>query len=314
MLLKKTFFLIFVTANFIFAQDKFRFKAPRPLLNIAHSEYAMQPKWSPDGKQIAFTASSYQGLFVYTPSKHSLQKISAAPSAGFDFSWSPDSKTLAARVSRYEKGFRLNAIKIFNLQNNKTELLTKFRPGTMGTPRWASDNYQVYFSSKNKWQFVATKNEPLPVKNSAAYFAENSHIVITEGNSQDKIIRTIPGLDIINLVSAPDKSKFVFEAMNGNMYVIGADGSNLLNLGPGDGPAWSPNSKNIVYSITEDDGHEFTKSDLFIISADGRFKQNITESPELELHPDWSPDGKSIIYDDYRDGILYILFIKDKEQ
>lgn len=307
-LIKSALLLLF-TLNFVFAQSIFQFRKPAPLLETAYSEYAMQPKWSPDGSRVAFTGANYQGIFVYTLSSKTIQKITDAPSAGFELSWSPDSKKIAARVSRFEKGFRLNAITVFNLQNHKSELLNTFRPGSMSPPRWTSDNQQIYYVSKNRLRFAATQSQPFSKKSTSAYFAKASNIIVKQTDAREKIIYTLPGQEIINLVAAPDAKKYVFETADGNMYVIHADGGNLLNLGLGDSPAWSPDGKYIVYSITKDDGHDFTESDLYIISTDGRIKQNITKSERLEMHPDWSPDGKAIVYDDYRDGILYILSI-----
>ncbi len=312
MSLKKSFILLFLTFSYVSAQSIFRFNEPRPLLRASDSGYAMQPRWSPDGKQIAFAGSNYQGIFIYTLANETVQKITDAPSAGFEFSWSPDSKSIAARVSKFEKGFRLNAIKVLDLKSGKAELINKFQPGAMSTPQWTSDNVHILYTFKKQFKLAVTKNEPIPSKNSSASFSKASEIIIKQTNAQDIILKTLPGLDIINLVASPDTKKYVFEALTGNMYVIDADGGNLINLGPGDSPAWSPDSRYIVYSITEDDGHVFTKSDLYIVSADGRFKQKITESDRLEMHPDWSPDGTSVIYDDYRDGTLYILMIKDK--
>ena len=53
------------------------------------------------------------------------------------------------------------------------------------------------------------------------------------------------------------------------MFVVNIDGSNLTDLGKGNRPKWSSDSKKIIYMITEDNGHEFTASDIYTINADG---------------------------------------------
>ena len=36
--------------------------------------------------------------------------------------------------------------------------------------------------------------------------------------------------------------------------------------------------------------------DLFTISADAAIRQQLTDTPEFEQHPSWSPDGSKIVY------------------
>ena len=37
-------------------------------------------------------------------------------------------------------------------------------------------------------------------------------------------------------------------------------------------------------------------------------KTNLTNtSDKLEMHPNWSPDGKSVVYDETNTGMIYLL-------
>jgi beta-lactamase regulating signal transducer with metallopeptidase domain/Tol biopolymer transport system component len=51
--------------------------------------------------------------------------------------------------------------------------------------------------------------------------------------------------------------------------------------------AWSPDSKRIAFS------HQ---GDIWVVSADGRNLVQLTETPEQDLWPDWSPDGTMIAF------------------
>ena len=75
--------------------------------------------------------------------------------------------------------------------------------------------------------------------------------------------------NILTFLYLPIKLKMVFEVMGGNMFVVNIDGSNLTDLGKGNRPKWSSDSKKIIYMIAEDNGHEFTASDIYTINADG---------------------------------------------
>ena len=73
-------------------------------------------------------------------------------------------------------------------------------------------------------------------------------------------------------------------------------------------PHWSPDNKRLVYTISEDNGHQFTSSDIYIINIETMEKINITNSTEkLEMHPDWSPNGKYITFDESLSGMIYLL-------
>jgi len=40
----------------------------------------------------------------------------------------------------------------------------------------------------------------------------------------------------------------------------------------------------------------FGPSEIFIIDADGRNLKQLTENPDTELSPHWSPDGRSLVF------------------
>lgn len=64
-----------------------------------------------------------------------------------------------------------------------------------------------------------------------------------------------------------------------------------LMSGPGS-VAWSPDSREVVYSMAGSLWRQRTDSDLAV---------QLTEGPGYDYQPDWSPDGRSIVYTSYRD-------------
>ena len=62
--------------------------------------------------------------------------------------------------------------------------------------------------------------------------------------------------------------------------------------------------------ITEDDGHSYLASDLYISRIDGSQITKITNSRDkLEMNPSWSPDGDKIAYNEYGEGAIYLIKI-----
>ena len=74
-------------------------------------------------------------------------------------------------------------------------------------------------------------------------------------------------------------------------------------------PRFSPDGAYLVFVTLEDDGYRITRSDLWITSIDGRFKQPLTTTEDaVEIHPDWSRDGSAIAFEN--EGQIYLLRVK----
>ena len=96
---------------------------------------------------------------------------------------------------------------------------------------------------------------------------------------------------------------------NPEIYVMDADGKNqrrLTNNRHEDwSPSWSPDGKRIVF-FSDRDGHVhfipgwFTY-EIYVMNADGGNPQNLTNNPNDDRFPSWSPDGKRIAFQANRD-------------
>ncbi len=275
----------------------------------------MKPLWSPDGSSLAFTSTRHQGIWVAEASGDNMQQITDK-NAGYGFSWSADGKSLLTRVSEYENRRQKHAISIFSIENKAQQLLTEFRNDMPATPQWADFDRQVVLITDESVEAFDTGKEigtrEKMTTNKLFYVLKSNKLaagMIPTNSTED--ISPFDDAQYLNLEVSPDGQKLSFEIYGGNLFVMNIDGTGLVDLGKANRAKWSPDSRYVIAMVADDDGHEYTKSDLVVFSIDGTQKINMTQSSDIvAINPSWSPTGNRIAFDNPRDGNIYVLSIE----
>ncbi len=307
--MKKIVFILFILflsqPTLLLAQDN-----NSVWLTGSLDDISMNPVYSPDGTKIAFTKTDYQGLYIYNFTDGSISQLSDEISAGYAFKWSSDSKSILSRVARYDGPRRYNSIKIFDVNTGTSLQISEETRNMHYLPQWSSGNDKVLLPQKDGLRVFQSGKEQSIMERQNAVVVYTTYDKIIVEDIASSVVRTLEPLEgkkYLNVTASPDGSKIAFEVYGGNLFVMNIEGTDLIDLDTGYNPKWSADSKSLVYMITEDDGHTFNASDIFIISADGTNKRNLTNTNDsTEMNPSISPDGKTIVYDAFDDGSIYL--------
>lgn len=94
------------------------------------------------------------------------------------------------------------------------------------------------------------------------------------------------------------------DGANSDIYTVCADGTELVNLTDqwlaDYDPAWSPDGKRIAFATMRSDN----ASHIYIMDADGKFPQRLTEDYE-NTRPIWLPNGHQIAFRTYDGETLW---------
>jgi len=276
----------------------------------------MLPVWSPDGNKIAFTGPGYAGIWVLEVQNGQIKQISNETAVGFGFAWSGSGAAIVSRVTRYEGARRFNAVKVFNVNTGQAWPLTEYQLGLRGLPNWTENDRRIYIFDGQKLNVFDSGIETPDLQKTATgkplHYIENGQIAVKQtGSDKASTFDPLGGRRYINLVASPDGGKLAFEVVGGDMYVMNVDGTGLIDLGTGNRPQWSPDGQYLVYQITEDNGHDFTRSDIYTISIAGTDKAQLTNTnARLEMNASWSPDGNRIVFDTFEEGAIYIVNVE----
>lgn len=293
-------FLLIYTSSFAQIFTEKIEKLPLP----TDEEWAY-PVFSPDGKKIYFSNSSYNGIWEYTLTTNKIRQITDAPGSGYDFTFSDDGKTLVYRKTIYDNYTRERIQELYEV-NLTTLAKKKLVSGSdIYNPTIIQSNvvYSSGFETKNL--------EKLRLSNETKVIGiENTKIVIIH-NGVRKVLDPFGNGSYIWPSLSPDKTKLVAYEVDRGAFVCDLDGKILTRLGKVNSPNWTWDGKYIIYMDDKDDGHFILSSEIMAITPDGKEKYALTSTPNvIEMYPATSPVENKIVCSSLS-GELFLIYFRE---
>jgi Tol biopolymer transport system component len=256
-------------------------------------QYVRRPRFSPDGKWIAYSREAsmiMEDLYVIAAAGGEPRRITQTPWTSRGFAWSTDGKSLAAVSS--SRSNRL-LMRQFPLDGSEPYRVAELDAGRSSEPSLSRGKGSLAWvrdlSANSLWRMPADHlptdqagRAPEPLTNSAAVDID------AEWSSNGR------------MVFRSDRS-----GVN-ELWVAKADGSDPSQAtwfrGPFAGdPHWSPDGRAIAFT-----SHADGNPDIFVMRCDpdaacGEPRQ-LTRSPATDANPTWSADGRWIYFSSSRSG------------
>lgn len=231
----------------------------------------MSPRWSPDGRYLAFTSfeEGNPDFYVKDMINAAVTKISAFRGINLSGGWSPDSRKVLVTLSK---------------DGNEEIYLLDFGSRILQrlTNNYAIDVSPVWSPDGSRIAFVSNRSGSPQI-----------YIMDGEGNNAKRL--TFAGNYNTSPAWSPKGDRIAYEGrVDGRFQIltIGTDGENLKQLtfdsGEGKSPSWSPDGRYLAFSKNSG-----SKKKIYIMTASGLNLRLLYEGTGDCVSSSWSPSRKA---------------------
>lgn len=244
----------------------------RDLGRVTGSPLILSPRWSPDGRYLAFTSyrDGKPDVFVVSPSGGGLKKIVSFRGLNLPGAWSPDGRRLLLTLSKDGN----QEIYVMDVGTGQLRRLTR-NSAIDVSPVWSPDGRRIAFVSS---------------------ISGSPQIYVMSADGGDARRLTYSGNYNTTPAWSPRGGKIAYEGRSGGGYQIFSvdeDGGNVRQLTSGAGdhenPSWSPDGRFLTFSVRSGG-----RSRISILNVNTLDVRTLYESADRCLSPAWSPRLKSV--------------------
>ncbi len=266
-------------------------------------------KFVPTGDKLIVSSENDKGLAVYDFKNDVVEHLTSKQGAGMYPKITPDGKYVAYQTHEFKNRRRLTSL---FLQDIAEKIIVPLVTDKRDIKLLSVDNSNVYYLEGDvvKAFDISGKKTITNPKNITIAFTDNNlNLSLYSGGKKSNINPQGEG-NYIWVSLSPDKKRILYNYPKKGAIIADLTGKTVKELGKLDAAQWSNDGKWIIGMEDYDDGHKYTKSDILLVSPDGKIKKNLTENSDLiALYPNLSKDNKKVVYNT-EEGRVYLMNIK----
>lgn len=301
-----TLLVMLYTAGFLYSQQV-SVSEIIPITQKIDGQY-YYPRFSPGDEKIFFSSSNYNGLWYFDQKNRTVTPFVSEQGAGYEFAFSKDGKSIVYRVNEYsEKGIKISQ-KIIkkNVETNEQQIIETGK--YLSSPKVLVNNEIAYTNSDKMVVKSAAGTKSITQPEPFVYIENNKLVYYTNGAK--KVLSPLGDEHYIWPSLSPDKKKILYSVLGKGTFISDLNGKVLVELGTARYPRWSPDGKWVSYMVDKDDGYVITSSDLFVVSADGRRKFQLTDTKDIiEMYAEWANNSNSLVFHS-DEGQIFVMKLK----
>ncbi len=304
--MRKIIFILCIISASVSAQNIAVQSVTKLQLNNSKGYY---PELSADGSLLVFTSEDYGGLKAYDFNTKKINEITTVSGAGYRPVISTDNSTIYYIKNEFVQQRKFSSVNSFDLKTSKhTEIEPLTR--TLKTPALSGDKlvYKKNNELKNKQVITPTTQQKVKTTPSNYKYVtiENQKISLYV-NGKNTILNPAGVQSYIWPSLSPDGKKLLAYAIGKGAFTCNLDGSNVTFIGELQAPVWYSNEI-AVGMVAEDDGHVYTKSEVFAVDIKSKQRKNIAPSVTMAMYPSASALSGKIVFNTIN-GDVYLVSV-----
>ena len=267
------------------------------------------PKWSPDGKTIAFISNrdneKQPQIYLISLEGGEAQKLTDLSGEFLNYSWSPDGKKFICE-------FRKKNPEAIERENDEAKNKLGIVSRQITRVFYRLDGYGWYPDDRRHiWEINAKSGKAKQLTNHPV-FDETGPFLSSDGNLIGYFSNQTPDPDL-----QPDRiDLFILDSVNEKTRKIETP------IGPKWDGSFSPDGKWITYIVQIGEGEGWRNHNIWVIPTDGgRPAKNLTEKYDLHVNgstlndngpapvisPSWSSDSQWIFFQEAKHGNVRLM-------
>ena len=252
-------------------------------------EGVVAPKWSSDGKRIAFLSDDRPGQLAYVAAANGKQQKLFLPSSAQEVhgvAWSPTGKQIAFDATL---GSTIGLFTV-GINGGKPKLLVRERANSVIlAPAFSPDGRRIAYTSSNFNVYTNMNSYTLWLINpDGSHRQKLQKLGATFGVSNEDVFASAWSPDGTKIAAPTGTTNGTVSGDGAQIAVMDADGTHLTEITNAPGwnwyPAWSPDGTKIVFS-----SNRTGQFQIYLMDADGSNQTRLTHDSAYETAPNWQP-------------------------